>query len=199
MHDTLLRDDYLTDVQLQSFMREIRGRHHVHRLRNHALFATLANTGIRPGEAVKLTVGDLHLADREPWIRIRRLKSRREQGRLQDLPVSRGLARVLKRHVDKLGLAGPLGETEPATPVFPMTVRNVELLFHFYAKRARLRGRFRLYCLRHTALDRAHRASRGDLRLVQEIAGHKSPVTTSIYVRTDPVRMRRVIERTSQI
>ena len=47
----LTRERYLTDAELAAFMAAVRDRRHVHQPRDHALFALLANTGIRPSEA----------------------------------------------------------------------------------------------------------------------------------------------------
>lgn len=41
------------------------------------------------------------------------------------------------------------------------------------------------HMLRHRFATRAYRASRGDLRLVQEMLGHASPTTTAIYTAWD--------------
>jgi site-specific recombinase XerD len=184
--DQLARADYLEDHELAKLMKAARERKFCRAQRDHALLATLGNTGVRPGEALRLTVADLKLTDHHSTLRVRRLKSRKENGRIDDLPISRPLARTLARYVRaaKLG-AGKL--------LFPMTVRNAELMFKFYAARAGLSTRYRLYCLRHTALSRAYRASK-DLRLVQELAGHASIKTTQIYTHVDPRRTRHTVE-----
>jgi integrase/recombinase XerD len=154
------------------------------RRRDYVLLATLANTGIRPGEALALTVEDLHLSGDAPWIRVRRLKRRRERGVIDDLPLAPALARLLIRYVRELELA-------PGARLFPITVRQAERVFHHHARAASLEGRRSLYSLRHTAGTRLRRA--GDLRLVQELLGHASITTTQIYAHVTPDEKREAV------
>lgn len=53
-----------------------------------------------------------------------------------------------------------------------------------------LPGRFTAHTLRHRFATRAYEAT-GDLRAVQELLGHASPVTTSVYVAVSDESMRR--------
>jgi site-specific recombinase XerD len=66
----------------------------------------------------------------------------------------------------------------------PLTVRSLERLFSFYARRAGLEGSPRLYTLRHTAARRLYAVTR-DLRLVQRLLGHANSHTTEIYTHVD--------------
>ena len=178
----LARNDYLDDRELRALLAAARSRAHVNARRDHALLALLANTGIRPSEALAMRGRDFALGGMEPMIRVRRLKKRRQQGVIDDLVISRGLARTLR----------PVLGADLDHQPFRMSVRNLELLFHRYCRLAGLEG-FRLYALRHTALTRAWRATK-DLRLVQELAGHASPLTTTIYTHVDPAEKRRAAE-----
>ena len=176
MTATLERDQYLEDTEFR---------------------ALLGNTGIRPGELVALTVADFHLADRDAWLRVRRLKKRAADGRIADVPLSRALARRVRPYVARLVGSMPPPCEQHVRP-FKMTVRNLENVFRYYARRAGLERAFRLYALRHTALTRAIRAT-GDLRLVQDMAGHASPSTTAIYTHVDPAKRRELAERVGGI
>lgn len=155
------------------------------RWRDHLLFVLLVTTCMRPGEALALTRGDLTLTDRSPAIRVRRLKKRADQGAIDDLPISRSLGRALLRRFGRLA---------PEARIFPMTVRNAEILFKRYAQRAGLRAELRLYSLRHTGATRLWRETL-DLRLLQEQLGHASPITTQIYTHVEPEARRRAAER----
>lgn len=64
------------------------------------------------------------------------------------------------------------------------------------AKRA-LKGHWTLHSLRHRFATRAYEIDRDVLGL-QELLGHSSPETTRRYVRTDPARLRRVVEMAAQ-
>ncbi len=176
---------FLTDEEVDQLMAAARraavndrGR------RDRALIAALLNTGIRPGEAVALVRADLRGTDRAPLLRVRRLKKRAAKGVIDDLPISRALARLLHQ----------VGRSCTADArLFPMTVRNAEKVFHRLARAADLRLELRLYSLRHTASTRAYRATR-DLRLVQDQLGHSSPNVTAIYTHVDPEARRRTAE-----
>jgi site-specific recombinase XerD len=122
---------------------------------------------------------------------VRRLKKRWRAGVIDDLPISRGLARVLRRYLAAAAVA-------PGERAFPMTVRNLELLFKRYLKLAGILADFPLYALRHTALTRAYRRT-GDLRLVQQLAGHASITTTQIYTHISQDDLRRSAELTGSI
>jgi len=166
----MTRDRYLSDAELGRFMAAVRERRHRNQPRDYALFALLANTGIRPSEALGLERGDVHLGA-APWIRVRRLKKR-----------------ATVRHYDELQLPArasePLRDYLPAAPaqgpVFPLGRRQAERLFHYYAKRSGIRERLWLYCLRHTAATRIYAATR-NISVVQEILGHEHPDTTCVY------------------
>lgn len=196
MRQELERDRYLEDSELEALLRATRERRHQNAPRDLAMFATLSTTGIRPGELVTLRVKDLHLAEREAWIRIRRLKTRQPGGRLADIPISRTLARTLRGYVRAAGLTvrrGVIEGEQLEARVFPIGVRNLEILFRRYAALAKLSSVYTLYALRHTALTRALRAT-GDLRLVQDMAGHASPQTTAIYAHVSPQKKRATAE-----
>lgn len=151
-------------------MRAITERRHRNQPRDHALFALLANTGLRPSEALGLTVADLHLRAARPWINVRRLKKQSE--RVDELEISPDLATVLRRFT-------PLS-ADPASLVFGVSRRQAERLFHFYARRAGVSKNRYLYVLRHTAATRIYRATR-DIKVVQAVLGHESAETSSIY------------------
>lgn len=165
----LARDRFLSDPELSAFMAAVRERRHKHRPRDHAFFALLANTGIRPSEALALTRADVHVHAAPPWIRVHRLK-RAGSPRTDELQVTPAVAESMRTHLD----------ATPAGPVFGMSRRQAQRLFHYYARRAGIRRPVRLYILRHTAATRLYAASR-DIGLVQAALGHVSPDTTAIY------------------
>lgn len=160
----------------------------------------LANLGVRPGEALEIRAADLRIVGERagtvsstPWVRIRRLKKRTALGAIDDLPLSRPLAVTLVRYVGST----PVGFA-PDDRLFPLTVRQAERMFHYYAKAAGLGGRFRLYALRHTAATRALEAS-GDLRAVQVMLGHSRITTTQVYAHVPPRRRQELAERVGNI
>jgi integrase len=169
----LSRSTNLSDAELTAFMAAVRERRHVHQPRDHALFALLANTGIRPSEALALTRADCHLSGNQPWIRVARLKKKRGAPVIDELQISPTLAGIL---------GGYLSSVDPGMDlrVFNISRRQVERLFHAYARIARLRRRHWLYSLRHTAATRIYRATR-DIAMVQAILGHETPDMSCLY------------------
>lgn len=195
----LTRDRYLEDAELAALLRVARERNTRTAPMHYALFCLLANTGLRPSEALAIQLRDLHLTDREPWVRVRRLKTRTEGGRIADVPLSRPLARLLRSYTGlEFFPRKRLDRAGSPERLFPFGLRNAEIMFRRYAARAGLATSFNLYSLRHTALTRALRAT-GDLRLVQDMAGHASPATTAIYAHVAPAARRELAEKSGGV
>jgi integrase len=144
----------------------------------------LANTGIRPSEALLLRVEDCHLG-RRPWIRVVRTKKLRPQ--FDDLEIPERIAECLRERI------GEIHPSDPTTRLFAMNRRQPQRLFHYYARRAGIVRRVNLYMLRHTAATRLYALTR-DIRLVQTILGHESADTTAIYAHVSPQIVRSVVE-----
>jgi integrase len=170
MFRKMSRERYLSDAELSRFMAVVRQRNNP---RHHALFAVLANTGIRPGEAHLLTRNDVHPHASPPWIRVRRLKKRRDATMIDDIEISAELATVLSAYL-------PLAEDNVDGRLFTANRRTTQRLFKEYARRAGLWTGHHLYVLRHTAATRMYVATR-DITLVQAMLGHESPDTSCIY------------------
>jgi integrase len=171
MFRRMTSERYLTDDQLARFMTVVRERHHVNQPRDYALFALLANTGIRPGEALALTVADAFPHERPAWIRVKRLKKRKAVPEWDDIEIGDDLALVLARHVDSLPIT-------PSQRVFHMNRRSTQRVFKVYARRAKIQAN--LYVLRHTAATRLYVATR-DIEMVQAMLGHENRDTSTIY------------------
>ena len=168
----MTRDRFLSDAELARFMAAVRERKHRNQPRDYALFALLANTGIRPSEALALERADLHLSGKAPWMRVSRMKKKNSAGRFDELQLPAYTAGVLLDYVEKYA--------PEAGPVFPIHRRQAERLFHTYARHSGIRERLWLYCLRHTAATRIYAATR-DISIVQAILGHEKPDTSCIY------------------
>jgi len=169
----MTRDRYLSDDELAAFMTAVRERRHVHQPRDHALFALLANTGIRPSEALALSRADCHLSGTQPWIKVGRLKKKRGAPVVDELQISPALASILRVYLTTVT------EREDAR-LFQISRRQAERLFHTYADSAGMHGRHWLYSLRHTAATRIYRATR-DISVVQAILGHETPDMSCLY------------------
>jgi integrase len=171
MFRRMTRERFLSDAELEAFMGAVRGRRHKHQPRDHALFALLANTGIRPGEALALTAGDVHIYGKPAWIRVTRLKKATPQ--IDDIEMTLELASIVRRHVE----GAQIGH---GRKLFQITRRQARRLFHRYASLAGIQRKTNLYILRHTAATRIYRATR-DIKTVQALLGHEKPDTSAIY------------------
>jgi integrase/recombinase XerD len=167
-----IRGRYLLDAELAAFMDAVRSREHRNAVRDRALFSLLVNTGIRPSEALAITRGDVSVTKSESTVRVHRLKARIDAP-ADTLVLTHGLASVIS---DRLSELGP----ESSCKLFPMCQRQAQRVFHYYARKAGIVRRTKLYILRHTAATRMYRTTR-DIALVQAMLGHRSPDTTAIY------------------
>jgi integrase len=178
---------FLSDDQLARLMAVVRERHHLNQPRDYALIALLANTGIRPSEALTLTRADVHPHARPPWIRVMRLKKRHAADPITKLPLHPKVAKVLANYVDQLS-------GKRTDKLFDFTKRQSFRLFRYYAGKAGLPLNLRIYSLRHTVGMRLWRHT-SDIRLMQGIMGHVRTKATSVYVHIAPERMRAARER----
>lgn len=173
MFRRMTRERYLSDAELAAFMRAVRERRHVHQPRDYAFFSLLANTGMRPSEALALTRADTHVDVSPGWVRVWRMKKKKTIAEFDDLQLTPNLSGVLTAHL--LNVA-----TETTAKLFEIHRRSAGRLFHYYARQAGITRRTHLYILRHTAATRLYRATR-DIHLVQSLLGHEKPDTTAIY------------------
>ena len=180
------RDRYLSDAELAAFMAAVRERRHVHQPRDYALFALLANTGIRPSEALALTRGDCHLGGKLPWIRLKRIGKKHTPQPTNELVINRAVADVLRRYVKE-------SSGDPVDRVFGFTRRQSERLFHYYRRKAGINEPHKIYCLRHSAGMRLVRFVK-DLRIVQAIMGHSGLRATMVYAHVSPERLQAAYE-----
>jgi len=161
-------------------------------LRDRAILETMYSAGLRVGELVSLSDGDLDFA--AGVLRVRG-KGRRE--RLA--PIGSYAAAALRQwlHARKLHPSGPCGAE---SPVFVnkfgrrITTRSVARMLEKYLKITGLDGRTTPHSLRHSFAT--HLLDRGaDIRSVQELLGHKSLVTTQIYTHVSTSALREAYEK----
>jgi len=182
MFRRMTRERYLSDPELERFMAAVRERRHVHQPRDHALFTLLANTGMRPAEVRALTRGDCHLLGRAPWVRVYRVGKKHGPAPLPRLFLQREVSEIVAKHVASL----PDGE---GVKLFPFTKRQSARLFHYYADKAGITPRRKVYALRHTVGMRLWAFTK-DLRLIQAIMGHTNLQATEGYVHTSDDAIR---------
>ncbi len=156
--------------------------------RYHALFATLAKTGLRPGEAFALQPGDIDV--RESTLRVERALS---LGRIKPtktyeertVDVTPELLRTLQQHLTWLkteALRHGTGEPQwlfPNEEGGPMDESRVRKAFKRALKDAKLPA-FRVYDLRHTYASLLL-AERAPITYVAAQLGHANASTTLRY------------------
>jgi integrase len=189
MFRPMTRERYLTDPELSRFMAAVRDRSHVHQPRDHALFAILANTGIRPSEALALERRDLHPHARPPWMHVARRKRLHAPAPITRLPLHPAVARVVATYLADARVTGRL---------FPFTKRQSFRLFRYYAGKSGLPAHYRIFSLRHTVGMRLWRHTE-DLRMIHGIMGHVRTKAASSYVHVTPDRLRAVRERVGTV
>lgn len=132
----------------------------------------LVETGLRRAEVTRLTVEDV-----EGGRGCRSLHVIGKGGHERVVPISDQLADLIAASPTDHVVAGP--DSRPVTP------RHLGRLVA-----AALPAGWTAHTLRHRFATAAYAAT-GDLRAVQDLLGHASPVTTAVYTAVDDTAMRR--------
>jgi integrase/recombinase XerC len=161
-------------------------------VRDRAILETLYSAGLRVGELVQITDGELDL--REGIVRVRG-KGRRE--RLAPIGSFARQAIAAWLRVRRLAAREAQGL---AAPVFVnrfgyrLTTRSVGRMLEKYLRLTGLDCRTTPHSLRHSFAT--HLLDRGaEIRSVQELLGHKSLVTTQIYTHVTTSSLRAIYEK----
>lgn len=185
--------------------------------RNYALLQLMAQTGIRPGEALQVRAADIR---RETWptnggqvkVWVLRMPSEITKGNQarQGLPLSVVTRQALNHWREKrkvLGIrGGPLfctiskgqasghfaREGQRLEAGKPLSSRYLRNLVARLAKKAGIEQRVHPHVLRHTALTNLYDRTQ-DLRLVQGVAGHAQSRTTERYTHVHPLKVARAM------
>ena len=146
--------------------------------RDTALFGLIYHYGLRVGEALMLTVDDVHFTTHR--ITIRRLK----HGLGGEKPLWRHTATLLRRYLRERRDVGPYLFTGRKGP---LQKRQVQQLFIDYASVAGIQERS-VPALRHSMAVHLLEAGRG-IEYVADHLGHKNIQNTRIYAQiTHPLR-----------
>lgn len=161
-------------------------------LRDRAIMEVLYATGIRVNELVILNLSDVDILG--GTIRVFG-KGRKER----IVPIGRPALFALGEYLKIWGLSQFLRSKNGTVPLFlnkrggRLSARSVETVINKYARIVGLKN-VTPHTLRHSFAT--HLLSRGaDLRMVQELLGHKSLSTTQIYTHITPQRLKEVYSR----
>ena len=173
----------MTYEQLARFLRAAK-QHSLRR--DYTVFLTLADTGMRPSEALALQWEDVDIAGRALRIeravtlggQIKRTKTGAERTVRLTVPLAEGLA-AWRRHHERVTTKA---KTPPSEYVFPsrtgqpLDAKTISRRFRALLRRAEL-PKFRLYDLRHTLASQL--LDQGvPFTVVAKQLGHQKPTTT---------------------
>ena len=167
-------------------------------MRDAAILELLYSAGLRRSEVMGLKVGDIHL--REKTIRVWG-KGRKERIALMGEPAKRALQRYLKEGRPALLARNPQATTKPPQALFlnyrgePLSSpRAISAILNKYLREVDLPRKVTPHTLRHSFAT--HLLEGGaDLRTVQELLGHESLQTTTIYTQITTSHLKKVINR----
>jgi site-specific recombinase XerD len=179
---------HMTRAEVCRFLQTIQQSRHPLAARDHALFATLAYTGIRLSDVSRLQVSDIDLRHRQ--LLLQRTKGGgREQ---RHLPTR--LSQILSKHLQGgLRAAGSVGEAVFVTRQGqPLSPRGVQYRFALWLSRARIQKALSIHSLRHTFGTLLYQTTK-DLVLVSHAPGHRDVKSTQRYTHlSDRVLARAV-------
>ncbi len=150
-------------------------------LRDRALIGLMGYSFARVGAALTMRVEDYYVQGRRGWIRLRE-----KGGKVTEMPCHHNLERYLDEYLAAAAL-------EPAAPLFP-SVRQGHLtrtplaqsnaldMVRRRAAAAGIRTRITNHSFRATGIT-TYLKNGGRLEIAQQMAGHESPRTTSLYDR----------------
>lgn len=153
-------------------------------VRDNVILELLFSTGIRIGELVALNVGDADLAARQIQI-----TGRATRGRIA--PVSDAVAETLVNYLgfrdDRMLDTAALFVGRSGTR---LTIYSIENIFKKHVRLAEIKRHVTPHALRHTMAAMLV-SSGADIRVVQEILGHASILSTQVYTRLPIQKGRR--------
>jgi len=139
-------------------------------------------TGLRVSELINLKLTNLHLEDKEGWVR----SGKGNKDRPFDL--SEGLSNELKKYIQTL--------KEKEKYLFPgknghVTARTVQKIIENCAKKANITKKVTPHKLRHS-FGTHHLEQGTNLREIQEMMGHEDISTTQIYTKVSRERLKKI-------
>jgi len=172
----------LTKNDLRRFLREV---HKGGKLRDIAIFELMANTGLRVGELVTLTLDDLEINQRSGTIVVR--KGKGEKYRV--VPLNLNVRNVISKYLSEHPQNTYLFRSQKGGPLTTYAVWNL------VKKYARLAGlEMSPHTLRHTFATLLLRSGE-DIVKVATLLGHERLDTTARYTRPSLEDMTEAVER----
>ncbi len=183
---------YLSVDEVVALMRAVSGSDPFS-LRDRAILELLYGSGIRLGELVALNVGDLDLERREVWVRV-------GKGGEERIALFGRAAEVALRSYLQSGRPALVSAKHETSALFlnrygrRLSRVSVTNIVRDAAKRAGIRKTVTPHMLRHSFATHVMEGG-ADIRVVQELLGHKSPQTTQIYTHVSQRHLKEVYDR----
>ena len=157
-------------------------------IRDRAILELLYAAGLRVSEASNLKVIDLN---REAGF----LRCLGKGGRERVVPVGRHALEWIQRYLTQVreGLKPKSEVKQLFLNRFgrPLSRQSIWILIRHYANQAGIRKKISPHTLRHSFATHLLQAG-ADLRVVQELLGHASIITTQIYTHVDRARLKAI-------
>ena len=171
-------------------------------VRSAALLVVLC-LGLRRGEIQRLTVADVIVVAGTTCLSVETLKQRSVRKRQRLVPVTGATdAALLARYIRQEHGASP----DSSSPLFrtaatrhplrrgPITARAIDHAIKRVARRAELGRRSHAHAFRHAFATELLRAG-ADVRVVQELLGHRSISSTAVYLHAGFERCAEAVSR----
>ena len=168
--------------------------------RDHLIISLALGTGLRLGEIVGLSVGDVYAPDGTPKVRVRVRREIAKGGRAGDVFLPDRLVTKLVRFWKWKKRRGE--QLEPNAPLFcaqsgrRLSKRRVQCMWRQWQGRAGFDRLYPFHSLRHSSVTNVYRRTR-DLFLAQRFARHASPLTTTVYTHPGDEEMMEQVRRLS--
>ncbi len=163
-------------------------------IRNHTITLLMLDAGLRVGEVVKLQSRHLYF-NCQPVTSIIISAEIAKNKTERIIPVSQRLSNALKNHAQCNGAFDNLFYDKfvfyHGDPQLPLTTRQVERIIRAAAMKA-LGRPVHPHILRHTFASRLMR--KVNIRVVQELLGHKSLTSTQIYTHPNQEDLKNAID-----
>jgi integrase/recombinase XerD len=157
-------------------------------LRNYAMFLLIATYGLRRSEVVALTLDDLCWRQRR--LRIHQHKT----SSLLELPLTNEVSAAIVKHLKRTPPSPPHRRIflRIRAPIGSLTPQGITDAFQSLVRKSGLRVPFRgPHCMRHALAT--HLLKNGtSLKTIGDILGHRSPESTSTYLRLATEDLREV-------
>lgn len=153
-------------------------------LKHQTIFALIYSSGLRVGEVVRLKVGDVDCE--RMCIHVRQGKGRKDRVTVLSKKAADYIRVYRKAYLPTFWLF------PGQVPSRPISERTVESVFHKLLERAEIEKEATVHTLRHSFATHLLEAGT-DIRYIQQLLGHKSLKTTTIYTHISGWKLHSIV------